>query len=73
MARTGKIASVRTNLSPGCCVKPSDTAGHLGEGGGGRAGVERSVWCGRERDLYGATLFLAAVNRAELLKCHLYF
>ena len=34
MARTGKIASVRTNLSPGCCVKPSDTAGHLGEGGG---------------------------------------
>ena len=44
-----------------------------GGGGGGGGGVGRSLWCGRERDVYGATLFLAAVNRAELLKCHLYF
>ena len=38
VAWTGKIASVWTNLSRGCCVKPSDTAGRMGEGGGGEWG-----------------------------------
>ena len=43
VAWTGKIASVWTNLSRGCCVKPSDTAGHIGGGVGGGRGVEEWV------------------------------
>ena len=35
VAWTGKIASFRTNLSCGFCVKPSDTAVHMLRGGGG--------------------------------------
>ena len=47
VAWTGKIASVWTNLSRGCCVKPSDTAGRMGEGGGGGSGAIPLVWSGK--------------------------
>ena len=50
VAWTGKIASFRTNLSCGFCVKPSDTAGHMvGGGGGGWSGAIPLVWSGKGR------------------------
>ena len=52
VAWTGKIASFRTNLSCGFCVKPSDTAGHMvggWGGGGGGCGAIPLVGAGKGR------------------------